>query len=400
MSVSAAGNQEEIVERRSVSAWAAAHPIVDGFDLELTERCNNDCVHCYINLPADDATARARELSTAEVIGILDQAASLGAMTVRLTGGEPLLREDFPEVYRAARGLGLRVRLYTNACLMTPAIAELLVELPPGETIEVTCYGITEESYEAVTRTPGSFAAFQRGIELLAAHAIPFGLKTVVLPPNRDEIAQLDAWIEEHRGERLPATVTCLELRGRRDSDALNRTIERMRFTPEDVVGLRGELFEDHDDKTARLSVRLMGPPGARLFDCGAGNRICVDAYGRAQACMLLREPGTTFDLRQGTMREAVTEFLPALHELQATSPEYLERCARCFLGGLCEQCPARSWSEHGDLDTPVDYHCAIAHVQARRLGLLAAGERAWEVEDWRERVDALRAALESRDDR
>ena len=72
---------------------------------------------------------------------------------------------------------------------------------------------------------------------------------------------------------------------------------------------------------------------------------------------------------------------------MQATNPLYLERCARCFLHGLCEQCPAKSWMEHGTLDTPVEYLCQVAHAQARYLGLLEEGERAWEVPDWQQRL-------------
>ena len=75
---------------------------------------------------------------------------------------------------------------------------------------------------------------------------------------------------------------------------------------------------------------------------------------------------------------------------MRATNPDYLERCARCFLKGLCEQCPAKSWTEHGTLDTPVEYLCQVAHAQARYLGLLAEGEQAWEVADWRQRIDTL----------
>ena len=398
MSASSAAADGELVERRILSEWAAQHPIPEAIDLELTERCNNNCVHCYINVPARDADAIARERSTAEVIDTLQQAAGLGAISVRLTGGEPLLREDFAEIYQAAHHLGLRVQLFTNACLMTPEIAALLAELPSGNLVEVTCYGITEDSYEAVTRTPGSFSAFLGGIELLRSQGVPFGIKTVVLPPNRDEIADLDEWVEQRGAVRLPATVTFLDLRGRRDSDDLNRMIARMRFAPEDVVRLQSEIFAEHEEKTRQFCARFMGPLGDKLFRCGAGKRVCVDAYGRVQACMLLREPDTTYDLREGTLREAITEFLPALQDMRARSEIYLERCARCFLGGLCEQCPARSWSEHGNLETPVEYHCEVAHAQARRIGLLADDERGWEIEDWQERIDALRAALESPD--
>ena len=72
---------------------------------------------------------------------------------------------------------------------------------------------------------------------------------------------------------------------------------------------------------------------------------------------------------------------------MRAGNPEFLRRCANCVLRGLCEQCPAQSWIEHGTLDTPVDYCCEIAQIQARFLGLLGEGERPWEVANWNERV-------------
>ena len=118
-----------------------------------------------------------------------------------------------------------------------------------------------------------------------------------------------------------------------------------------------------------------------------------MDAYGVFQPCMLLRHPGTVYDLRHGTLREAMTEFFPRVRQKRATNPDYLERCARCFLKGLCEQCPAKSWMEHGTLDTPVDYLCRVAHSQARFLGLLDEGENAWEVIDWRERIERFSGA-------
>ncbi|MCK7525099.1 MAG: hypothetical protein MZV64_49580 [Ignavibacteriales bacterium] len=92
--------------------------------------------------------------------------------------------------------------------------------------------------------------------------------------------------------------------------------------------------------------------------------------------------PATVYDLAAGSLREAVTEFLPRLRETRAADPAYLERCARCFLRGLCEQCPAKSWAEHGTLDTPVEYFCGVAHAQAVAAGLLEPGEKAWAVGD------------------
>ena len=96
----------------------------------------------------------------------------------------------------------------------------------------------------------------------------------------------------------------------------------------------------------------------------------------------------TPSDLRAA--REQLTREINAEH-LDEASFLYLQRCAICSLYGLCEQCPAKSWAEHGNLDTPVEYACQVAHAQARYLGLLGDGETAWEAEDGPRRVARLR---------
>ncbi len=127
------------------------------------------------------------------------------------------------------------------------------------------------------------------------------------------------------------------------------------------------------------------------LFSCGAGHGACVDSYGVLQPCMMLRHPDAVYDLAKGSLKDAITNFFPRMREMKANNPDYLARCARCFLKGLCEQCPAKSWMEHGTMDTPVEYLCQVAHMRAQDLGLLKDGEKAWKVEDWRERVRSMK---------
>jgi radical SAM protein with 4Fe4S-binding SPASM domain len=160
-----------------------------------------------------------------------------------------------------------------------------------------------------------------------------------------------------------------------------------LRPSPGDTIALLARDRAQYLREMRRFCGSFIGPPGDRLFRCGAGHNPCVDAYGRVQLCLLLRAPECTADLRDTPLREALHEVFPALQSLRATNPDYLARCARCFLKGLCNQCPAKSWSEHGTLDTPVEYLCELAHAQAVDMGLLADGEYGWEVADWRECV-------------
>ena len=104
----------------------------------------------------------------------------MGAVWCLLTGGEPLLRDDFEELYLGLKRLGLLVSVFTNACLVTPAHVELFRRYPPRD-IEVSVYGATRETYERVTRRPGSYDAFVRGLDLLLASGVPVRLKAMAL---------------------------------------------------------------------------------------------------------------------------------------------------------------------------------------------------------------------------
>jgi radical SAM protein with 4Fe4S-binding SPASM domain len=368
--------------------WVNQGPLLGRLDIELTERCNNNCLHCSINLPADDCRAKDRELTTNAVKNILTEAASLGALSVRFTGGEPLLRQDFAELYTFARRLGLKVLIFTNARLLNPDLVHLLAHIPPLEKIEVSVYGMTRTSYEAVSRVRGSFDEFKEGVELLLHHRIPFVVKSALLPPNAEEVANFETWAATIPWMNAPpAYALFFELRGRRDSLTKNRLIQQLRLTPEKGLTFLTRHGETYLKEMREFCGKFMGPPGDRLFACGTGHAPCVDAYGMLQPCLPLRHPDTVYDLKSGSLKKALTDFFTRVREATATNPDYLKRCARCFLKGLCEQCPARSWAEHGTLDTPVEYLCQVAHVQAQDLGLLRDGEYGWEVGNWRERI-------------
>lgn len=365
-------------------------PLLGQLDIELTERCNNNCIHCCINLPENDADARSREMSTGFVKDLIKQAADLGCLTVRFTGGEPLLRDDLAELYEFTRRLGMQVILFTNARLITPELAALLAKIPPGRVVEVSVYGMSARTYDGVAGEKGAFAEFRRGVDLLLQHKIPFIVKGPMLTFLKDEQEEFEAWAATIPAmEKLPGYSMNFDLRSRRDDPAKNARVAKLRATPEETVDMvsRNPLYLK-DMK--QFCGKFMGPPGDKLFSCGAGHGTCVDAYGKAQLCLPLRDAATVVDLREVTLKTALTESFPAMKKgTVATNPDYLRRCAVCFLKGLCEQCPAKSWMENGTLDTPVEYLCSVAHAQARYLGLVGDMENAWEVAEgeWRERV-------------
>jgi radical SAM protein with 4Fe4S-binding SPASM domain len=299
------------------------------------------------------------------------------------------LREDFVEVYLFARKLGLKVLLFTNATLISPHIADLFARIPPLEKVEVSLYGMRKKSYEAITRIPGSFKAAWRGINLLLENNIPFVVKSALLPSNKKKIDEFESWASTIPWMDGPPSYSMLfDLRCRKDSEEKNSLIRGLRVSPEEMLEVLVRRGEGFLNEMKAFCSKFVGTNKENLFSCGTGiGGGCIDAYGYFQPCMMLRHPMTIYNLKNGSIKDAVTNFFPKVRKMRAKNSDYIARCDRCFLRGLCEQCPAMSWMEHGTLDTPVEYFCRIAHVKARYLGLLQKNEKGWEVNNWKKRI-------------
>lgn len=340
------------------------------FDLEVTARCNNDCRHCYINLPPGDTAARARELTVDEISNIADQAVKLGALWCLVTGGEPLLRPDFADIYLALKRKGLLVSVFTNATLVNEEHVRLFKKYPPRD-IEVTVYGVTRETYEAVSRKPGTFDRFQRGLNLLFETGVRVRLKAMALKSNLHE---LEAIAEFARARTKDFYRFDPQLHGRFDGDPVrNAEIRNERLAPAQVVALEhaderrfGALVAG-EDKLINAEFNHVGCD--HLFHCGAGNGSFDVSYdGKFRLCSSLWADGTTYDLRTGTLAEAWNELVPRVRDLRSQKPEFLNTCRKCELVNLCLWCPAHAHLETGAMDGATPYFCAVAHARAAAI--------------------------------
>lgn len=360
--------------------------------VELTERCNNNCLHCYINKPANDAVASNQEMSFDIIQKILEEAACLGCLHIRLTGGEPLLRDDFEDIYLYAKKIGYKIKIFTNGTRITPQLAQMFKKIPPGESIQVSLYGYNRKTYETISGVPGSFRAAQRGLDQLIAHKVPFVVNAVALPMTIAAFKKFECLAQSFPDlNMLAPQVTSLQLRCRGWDDLRNERIKSLRLSAQAQLDLEARESESYFNGLKNFCLQFCHVSGDTLFRCNAGlSRASVDAYGTLQPCLLLRHPEAVYNLKKGSLTDAFQNFFPKMRQLKAKNSLYLERCACCFLIALCEQCPAVSWMENQTMDGWPEHFCSFTHAQARCIGLLSEGEKAWMVTDWKERIKGL----------
>lgn len=292
----------------------------------------------------------------------------MGAIWCLLSGGEPLLRKDFVDIFLMLKKKGLLVSLFTNATLMNEKHIELFKKYPPRD-IEITVYGVTPETYEKVSRRPGSFQAFIRGLELLEKNNIKFRLKAMALQSNVHEMPQIAEFCREHTKDYFRYDAN---LHLRYDQDQVkNQDIKNERLSAEQIVQLeqqdeeRTAALEEHCDKYINPDFEHLR--STLVFRCGVGGggSINIGYDGLMRLCSSLYHPDYMFDLRQGTIREGIEQLVPKVKSLTSNRPQFQNSCARCSLVNLCQWCPADAYLETGELDVPVAHFCNVAHQRA-----------------------------------
>ncbi|MDD4899582.1 MAG: radical SAM protein [Candidatus Omnitrophica bacterium] len=343
---------------------------VISFDLELTARCNNDCRHCYINLPQNDLEAKKKEIPLEQIKAIVDQAVSLGALWCLLTGGEPLLREDFFEIYMYLKKKGLFISVFTNATLITQKHIDLFKKYPPRD-IEVTVYGVTEATYEKVSNKKGSFKAFMRGLKMLLDNGIKVRYKAMAIRSNVHELPLISEFCRERTKDYFRFD-PFLHLRFDANPKR-NEEIKSERLSPKEIVAI--EKADDERYGALRKGCNeLINPEFEHfncnhLFHCGTGNGSFTVSYeGYFRLCSSLWHPQCICDLKTGDLSQIWEKFVLQVRDLRSDNKAFLDKCRKCSLVNLCIWCPAHAHLETGKMDTPVEYFCEVAHARAEMI--------------------------------
>lgn len=325
----------------------------------MTYRCNNNCRHCWLWLPPD-ANEQQNELSFDEIVRIVNEARSLGCRKWFISGGEPMLRPDFPEIFDFLTKKNASYILNSNGTLITPRITKLLKR---RGTKYIALYGADAKIHDFITRNPGSFEATMRGIAYLKEAGAAFHVQII---PMRDNFQQYGDMVRLAKSLsphwRVGAMWLYLSAAGNLEK---NDEIKNQRLSPREVIEISGHGLSNTswcDEETANKPCQKKR--NDEIFaDCATKRQeFHVDPYGQMAFCEFIKDPSLRYDLRKGNMRDGWEQFILSLSKKKfAGQEEYLQNCGSCELKEDCARCPAHSYIEHHRFSAKIDYLCAIA---------------------------------------
>jgi radical SAM protein with 4Fe4S-binding SPASM domain len=296
------------------------------------------------------------ELSTEKIKRILDEITEAGCLNLLITGGEPLIRKDFTEIYRHTKSKGLLITIFSNGTLITDKILDLFDDLPP-KTIEISIYGATAKTYERITGIKGSYERCISGIEKLLEHGLNLRLKTILMTINSHELAMMDQMAKDYRVPfRFDAA---LFPRFNGDSFPLG-----LRVSPDEVVDKEFSQKTRRDEWQKFYERYKDLPISDAKYQCGAGlTYFHIDACGNLQPCLMSIEhqvslKGISFsDGWNGETPEVRNEKLVPGH-----------MCIDCSKRVLCGYCPPLFQLETNSDQEISDYMCSMGQLRYERL--------------------------------
>ena len=318
--------------------------------LNLTRRCNLDCAHCYL-----DAGTRADggcELSTAEVLSVIDQVAELNsdAMVV-LTGGEPLMRPDITSLARRAADCGLMVVMGTNGMMLDAARVERL------QQAGVRAVGISLDSlkpayHDGFRGLDGAWARTMAGIDACRHGGLMFQIHFSVTDGNAGELDEMIAFCRDAGAAVLNVFFLVCTGRGERVTNisaetydsVLRRLVVAAREEKELIVRARCAPAFKRMALEADPPLPVTSLKGYDAGGCMAGRSYCrVTPEGELTACPYMEE--SVGSLRKARLAD-LWSAAPLFTDLRA--PKLEGRCGVCEYGQVCGGCRARPAARYG----------------------------------------------------
>jgi radical SAM protein with 4Fe4S-binding SPASM domain len=313
---------------------------------ESTARCNLSCAHCR----RLDVEAAPDELTTDEAKAMLDSAAALGRPMVVFSGGEPLLRDDWAELARYAKNLGLSTALASNGTLIDDAIADRIAAAG-FRRVAISLDGADAATHDAFRGCSGAFAAALAGADRCTAADTPIQFNATVTTRNADQLDALYALAAEHRAVAMHLFLLVPVGCGAKLAESQQLSAERY----EQVLGwicdrqLDGglELRATCAPHFARMAAQRGLPVDARRSrGCLCGQTVLfVNHRGEVFPCGYL--PVSCGSIRRKPLQDIWrgSKTLAALRD-----PDRLEgKCGRCEFKIICGGCRARAYAATGN---------------------------------------------------
>jgi radical SAM protein with 4Fe4S-binding SPASM domain len=314
-------------------------PCLTQFQIELTSRCNERCVHCYI--PHE---RKNDDITPSIFYDVLNQCRDMGVLNLTFSGGEPMLHQNFADFLRKAKEYDFSINVLSNLTLLND---EIIAEMKANRlsSVQVSLYSMNSDIHDSITKLPGSFYKTRDAILKLIENDIPLQISCPVMKQNKHCYPNVSKWAEEHKVR----AVTDYIMMARYDHTKGNLDC---RLSVEEAGDIINDIIENDPDYKERLIEADFTEVEKRdLSDeplCGVCiSSICMVANGNIYPCVGWQDY-VCGNITEQPLKE-IWEHSPKVQYLRNLRKKDLPQCMDCIDLHFCAMCMVRNANEDPD---------------------------------------------------
>ncbi len=353
--------QTKEIVKKSTQDFLLKHdfekPRLASLQFEITSRCNERCIHCYIPNEKKD---KGSDMPFEKFRYIIDQYSEMGGLGVTLSGGEALMNKDILKMLLYCREKDMKITLLTNLISLKEEQIPILKKVNLS-LIQVSLYSMDAAIHDSITTIKGSYAKTKAAIEKLHAADIPIQISCPIMKVNKEGYKKVMQYAKSLRMK----SQTDYIMMAQADLDTRNLNNRISLIDTEKVIRDIIEYDKDYIDGTLNQD-SISSISKAEIMNtplCGAGvNDLCVTVNGDVYPCAGWQDyvVGNVFK----TSLKDIWENSEQLKLVRRVTWKDFPKCLDCDARDYCNMCLVRNYNENnGDMFKTADHFCQVARL-------------------------------------
>lgn len=338
------------------------HPVIQGLIIEITQICNERCVHCYI--PHEQKNIRMEDT---DFYKIIDECKNLGTVVdIKISGGECITHPSFKKYISYVKKAGFALTVMTNLTLLNDEIINILKEGTLSK-VQVSLFSLRAEVHDKITTITGSLSKVLKNLERLYDANIPVCIATKIMESNKNEIEDIYKYVKKHNFEfNLDWTIMAQQ---NGDKQNLVERVKDVSFYRH-ICSVRCTHEDNFKSSYCEAIKAPLRSPDSSL--CSAGmNLLHISTNLDVHPC-------AGWMLKIGNLKEQslqnIWETSKELQKVRNITLKDFPKCSKCDNRNVCTICMAQTFTENDNHFEVPEYTCEMYKIIGDSMANTAKG--------------------------